>query len=78
MLKHVTGMLTRQHDYSSARIKFDPPDGRRSENVEIDAATGIAEKYVKRSVITGFSEPLASSYGSLHDEIINKMMFLAR
>lgn len=78
LFKHVTGMLKGQHDYSSARIKFDAPDGGKSQNVLIDAATGVAEKYVKNTVIKSFKNPLASSYDKLNDEIIQRMMFLAR
>jgi hypothetical protein len=78
LARHVSAMLKGQSDYSSARIKFEPPDGGRAQNVLIDATTGVAEKYVKRSVIAGFTRSLASSYDKMHGEIIEKMMHIAR
>ncbi|WP_156404564.1 hypothetical protein [Curvibacter sp. PAE-UM] len=65
-------------DFSLAKIRFKEPDSSNERTVTIDPDVGVAENYVKRDLLTNFEQLLESSYASLHDEIIKKMLYLAR
>lgn len=65
-------------EYGQAKIRFKVPDSKGERTVVVDPDVGVAENYVKRDVLTNFDELLEASYPSFNEEIMNKMLFLAR
>jgi hypothetical protein len=76
---HVLDLITnKQKDYSTARLTFKIPNSQREQSVEIDAETGIPEKYIKRMVMNNFALPLEGSYANFNEEVVRRLLVLAR
>jgi len=62
----------KKDDYSHARVKFKTPSGLdRTVDLETDGA--LAQSYVKKEKLDGFSFDLESSYDNFCDAILTKM-----
>ena len=66
---------SRATDYDKARIKFKTPEGLER-SISYDLHTPNNLEYVKKEIISDFSEELKSSYDTINPQIENKMQDL--